>query len=112
LFRSNLIQPGNTIAEETRNDLLNSYAGDASTRIEDANRQKDAGPLQALEDIVPSNIFAAASDNGNMLQVIFFAIFFGLGLILIPEAAAKPVKDFFDGFNGVVLEVLESNWLG
>src|SRR5690606_25695935 len=45
----NLIQPGNTIAEETRNDLLNSYAGDASTRIEDANRQKDAGPLQALE---------------------------------------------------------------
>src|SRR5690606_27180358 len=34
----NLIQPGNSIAEETRNDLLNSYAGDASTGIEDANR--------------------------------------------------------------------------
>lgn len=103
----NLIQPGNTITEETRNDLLTSYAGDASTRIADANRQKESGPLQALEDIVPSNIFAAASDNGNMLQVIFFAIFFGLGLILIPEAVAKPVKDFFDGFNEVILKLID-----
>lgn len=103
----NLIQPGNAISEETRDDLLSSYAGDATTRIADANRQKDAGPLQALEDIVPSNIFAAASDNGNMLQVIFFAIFFGLGLILIPEATAKPVKDFFDGFNDVILKLID-----
>lgn len=103
----NLIQPGNAITDETREDLLTSYAGDASTRIADAERQKDAGPLQALEDIVPSNIFAAASDNGNMLQVIFFAIFFGLGLILIPEATAKPVKDFFDGFNDVILKLID-----
>lgn len=103
----NLIQPGNAISEETRDDLLSSYAGDATSRIEDANRQKDAGPLQALEDIVPSNIFAAASDNGNMLQVIFFAVFFGIGLILIPEATAKPVKDFFDGFNDVILKLID-----
>lgn len=59
-----------------------------------------------MEDIVPSNIFAAAGDNANMLQVIFFAIFFGLGLILIPEATAKPVKDFFDGFNEVILKLI------
>lgn len=103
----NLIQPGNTITEETREDLLTSYAGDATSRIADAERQREAGPLQALEDIVPSNIFAAASDNGNMLQVIFFAIFFGLGLILIPEAQAKPVKDFFDGFNDVILKLID-----
>lgn len=103
----NLIQPGNAISEDTRNDLIISYEGDASTRIADAQRQREAGPLQALEDIVPSNIFAAASDNANMLQVIFFAIFFGLGLILIPEASAKPVKDFFDSFNDVILKLID-----
>ena len=103
----NLIEPGKTITEETRTDLINSYETDATSKIEDANRQKDAGPLQALEDIVPSNIFAAASDNANMLQVIFFAIFFGIGLILIPEATAKPVKDFFDGFNEVILKLID-----
>lgn len=103
----NLIEPGKTITEETRTDLINSYETDATSKIEDAHRQKDAGPLQALEDIVPSNIFAAASDNANMLQVIFFAIFFGIGLILIPEATAKPVKDFFDGFNEVILKLID-----
>lgn len=103
----NLIKPGNTITEETRNDLITSYEGDASVRIADAQRQREAGPLQALEDIVPDNIFSAAGDNANMLQVIFFAIFFGIGLILIPEKTAKPVKDFFDGFNEVILKLID-----
>ncbi|MGA8855161.1 MAG: dicarboxylate/amino acid:cation symporter [Christiangramia sp.] len=107
LVMVNLIAPGKTISEETRTDLISSYEGDASVRISDAQKQKDAGPLQALEDLVPSNIFGAASDNGNMLQVIFFAIFFGIGLILIPEKAAKPVKDFFDGFNEVILKMID-----
>ncbi|WP_034925089.1 dicarboxylate/amino acid:cation symporter [Gillisia sp. CAL575] len=103
----NLIKPGSAISEETRTDLITSYETDASVRIADAQKQKDAGPLQALEDIVPSNIFGAASDNGNMLQVIFFAIFFGIGLILIPEEVGKPVKDFFDGFNEVILKMID-----
>jgi Na+/H+-dicarboxylate symporter len=103
----NLIEPGKAITDETRSDLISSYETDASSKIEDAHRQKDAGPLKALEDIVPSNIFAAASDNASMLQVIFFAIFFGIGLILIPEATAKPVKDFFDGFNEVILKLID-----
>lgn len=103
----NLIKPGSAITEETRNDLITSYEGDASIRIADAERQKESGPLQALEDIVPSNIFAAAGDNANMLQVIFFAIFFGLGLILIPEKTARPVKEFFDGFNEVILKLID-----
>ncbi len=103
----NLIKPGSAISEDTRTDLITSYETDASVRIADAQKQKDAGPLQALEDIVPSNIFGAASDNGNMLQVIFFAIFFGIGLILIPESVGKPVKDFFDGFNEVILKMID-----
>ncbi|WP_424493644.1 dicarboxylate/amino acid:cation symporter [Salinimicrobium sp. GXAS 041] len=103
----NLIRPGSAISEETRTELITNYEGDANTRIADAQRQKEAGPLQALEDIVPSNIFAAAGDNANMLQVIFFAIFFGLGLILIPEETARPVKAFFDGFNEVILKLID-----
>ena len=103
----NLIKPGSAISEDTRNELIASYEGDASMRIADAAKQKEAGPLQALEDLVPSNIFAAAGDNANMLQVIFFAIFFGIGLILIPEETAKPVKAFFDGFNEVILKLID-----
>ena len=103
----NIIQPGKSISEETRTQLVENYKGDADSRIEQAHKQEESGPLQALEDIVPSNIFKAASDNGNMLQVIFFAIFFGIGLILIPEEQSTPVKKFFDGFNEVILKLID-----
>jgi Na+/H+-dicarboxylate symporter len=103
----NIIKPGNSIAEETRNQLVESYSADASSKIQAAEKQKEAGPLQALEDLVPSNIFAAASDNANMLQVIFFAIIFGVGLILIPIEKSEPVKSFFDGFNEVILKLID-----
>lgn len=103
----NIIKPGSYITEDTRTELVGSYANDANSKIAAAENQKQAGPLQALEDIVPSNIMKAASDNGNMLQVIFFAIFFGIALILIPQEQAQPVKAFFDGFNEVILKMID-----
>tara|TARA_R110002073_G_scaffold334200_1_gene523208 strand:+ start:3148 stop:4461 length:1314 start_codon:yes stop_codon:yes gene_type:complete len=103
----NVIQPGKSISEKTRTELVDSYKVDAESKIADAEKQKNSGPLQALEDLVPSNIFNAASDNGNMLQVIFFAIFFGIGMILIPEEKSKPVKKFFDAFNEVILKLID-----
>jgi Na+/H+-dicarboxylate symporter len=103
----NVIQPGSSIDEDTRQELLEAYGGDAELKKQDAQKQKESGPLQALEDLVPDNIFGAASDNGNMLQVIFFAIFFGIGLILIPDDKSQPVKDFFDGFNEVILKMID-----
>lgn len=107
LILVNLIKPGSSITEETRTEMVQSYGGDAEKVKANAQKQKESGPLQALEDLVPDNIFKAATDNGSMLQVIFFAIFFGIGMILIPEATAEPVKRFFDGFNEVILKMID-----
>ncbi|MBI2279635.1 MAG: dicarboxylate/amino acid:cation symporter [Bacteroidetes bacterium] len=103
----NIVQPGNSISEQTRTELLENYKEDAAQKKEAALKQQDAGPLQALQDLVPDNIISAASDNGNMLQIIVFAIFFGIGLILIPADKSKPVKDFFDGLNEVILKLID-----
>ena len=103
----NTIRPGNSISESTRMDLIAAYETDAGEKQAVAKKQKESGPLQALVDIVPDNIFKATTENVNMLQVIFFALFFGVGLILIPPKKAKPVKDFFDGFNEVILKLID-----
>ena len=103
----NTIRPGNSISESTRMDLIAAYETDAGEKQAVAKKQKESGPLQALVDLVPDNIFKATTDNVNMLQVIFFALFFGVGLILIPPKKAKPVKDFFDGFNEVILKLID-----
>lgn len=103
----NIVKPGDTISDDTRSELVENYGGSVDTAREGAEEQKGRGPLQPLVEIVPENIFGAAGENKNMLQVIFFAIFFGVCLILIPEKTAKPAKEFFDSFNEVILKMID-----
>lgn len=103
----NTIQPGDSITEDTRTELVSNYSQSTEKYKEEAANQQNNGPLQALVDLVPDNIIGASSQNKNMLQVIFFAIFFGVGLILLPEDKAKPVKDFFASFNEVILKMID-----
>jgi len=103
----NTIKPGESISDETRTELINAYSTDADEKREIAKEKKDSGPLQPLIDLVPSNFLGAASNNKNMLQVIFFSILFGIAMILIPSKNAKPVKRFFDSLNDVILKIID-----
>ncbi|MBT8265087.1 MAG: dicarboxylate/amino acid:cation symporter [Bacteroidia bacterium] len=105
----NIFEPGGGVSEETISKLTTTYASDSSVqdKIAEASRQKDSGPLQFLEDMVPDNAFQALSNNKLMLQVIFFAIFLGISMLLIGEKRAKPLKDLFDSLNDVVLKMVD-----
>jgi Na+/H+-dicarboxylate symporter len=103
----NVIKPGDSISEETRIELISAYESDADQKREVAATTKNSGPLQALIDVVPSNIVYAASNNKNMLQVIFFAILFGISMILIPPNKSRPIKEFFDSLNEVILKIID-----
>ncbi|KQC29036.1 dicarboxylate/amino acid:cation symporter [Flagellimonas eckloniae] len=109
LLLVNILQPGDGISTETIDRLTNTYASDSgvTSKLEEATRQKSAGPLKFLEDMVPDNAIAAMSNNRLMLQVIFFTIFMGISLLLIGEKRAKPLKDFFDSLNDVVLKMVD-----
>lgn len=88
---------------------MKTELSDASVqeRMKAAEQFKEAGPLQFLVDFVPDNIFAALTDSGRMLQVIFFGIFFGVMLLLIPAEKANPVRQIIDGVNEVFLKMVE-----
>ena len=107
LILVNVIKPGKSISVDTRNELVEAYASDTQAKQKAAAKQQELGPLQALVDMVPSNIFLAASNNRNMLQVIFFALFFGIGMILLNEKKVAPVKNFFDSFNSIILKLID-----
>lgn len=109
LLLVNILQPGDGISAETIEKLTSTYANDSgvTSKLEEAVRQKSAGPLKFLEDMVPDNAVAAMSNNRLMLQVIFFTIFMGISLLLIGEKRAKPLKDFFDSLNDVVLKMVD-----
>jgi Na+/H+-dicarboxylate symporter len=109
LILVNLLKPGDGISDDTIAKLTQTYASDAgvTSKIEEASKQKESGPLQFLVDMVPDNAFRAVSDNGLMLQVIFFTILLGISMLLIGEKASRPLKEFFDALNDVVLKMVD-----
>lgn len=105
----NVVQPGEGISDETINKLTQTYAnsGGVQSKIAEASKQLKSGPLQFMVDMVPDNAIKAMSENKSMLQVIFFTIFLGISMLLIGEKNAKPLKDFFDSLNEVVLKIVD-----
>ena len=104
----NIVKPGAGMSADTIEKIKVKYETNAGVtdKLVKASAQKDAGPLQALVDIFPSNIFQSFVD-ASMLQIIFFAMFVGISLLLIPEKKAKPLVDFFDSLNEMVMKMVD-----
>ncbi|NJN43261.1 MAG: dicarboxylate/amino acid:cation symporter, partial [Flammeovirgaceae bacterium] len=103
----NTANPGHYLSKEKQLELSSKYASDANLKVSDAKKLSDSGPLQVIVDIVPDNIFGAVNDNRNMLKVIFFAMLFGIAMIMAPAEKILGVKSFFDGTNEVILKVVD-----
>ena len=107
LFLANTLQPGEYFPDEKTAELKEKYASDANMKITIAENVKDSGPLQMMIDVVPDNFFYSASNNRNMLQIIFFSILFGVGLVLSSPKKSAPVKKAFDGLNEIIIKIVE-----
>ena len=107
LLTVNMLNPGDKVPDAMKNKLQLTYEKDASKKAGTVQKVKERGPLQPLVDIIPSNFFFSASSNRNMLQVVFMAIFIGIGLIQIPTDRGKPIKDFFESLNDVVIKLVD-----
>lgn len=107
LILVNLIDPGSSFPQEEQARYAEMYSSQVQAKQQDAAILEDESPLQFLVDLVPSNIFGAAANNSNMLQIIFFSIFIGIAIILLPESKTKPVRDFFNSMNLVILKLID-----
>ena len=105
----NTIKPGQGISAETVAKLESAYAtsDEVQSKLSEAQHQKSSGPLQFVVDMVPENSVAAMSDNRKMLQVIFFAIFLGISMLLLKPEQSSPLKKLFDSLNDVVLKMVD-----
>ena len=92
------------ISSLTKNELQNAAVSD---KMDMVKKKKETSPLQPLVDIVPSNFFYSLSNNGLMLQIIFFAVFFGVCLLFIPTDKSNPVLNLVNGINEVFLKMVD-----
>ena len=117
LLLVNTIKPGEYLALNQRQVNHESYLefkkngaivdDFLSEKLQLVEDQKSSSPLQFIVDMVPSNIFMSLTNNKLMLQIIFFAVFFGVILVLIPKKHSEPVSKLTDSFNAIFLKMVE-----
>ena len=53
--------------------------------------------MDMVLSIVPSNVVQAASENGSILALMFFAVMFGVGMVLTPSKNTDTLKRGIEG---------------
>ena len=102
----NVFQPGAGVDSSVLQEMSSEYSSIASSKIE-LKENVERGPLDFFVNLVPDNFVAAASSNSNMLQVIFFTVFFSICLLLLPLERQRPLLELFDVSNDVILKMVE-----
>jgi Na+/H+-dicarboxylate symporter len=92
------------ISERSKAEVMDAQV---AQKMQTANQTKEAGPLQFLVDMVSTNVFKSLSNNGLMLQTIFFALFFGISMLFLPDAKTEPVRLFVDGVMEIFLKMVD-----
>lgn len=98
LIMATIFRPGASLSPET-------FAGADTSRMQSVAERADqaGGIVDRLLNIVPTNPVEALA-TGNILQIIFFAIMFGVG-ILMAGKIAEPVAKWFDGASEAMMKV-------
>lgn len=99
----NAIQPGAGVDPALARSLMAEGAAGAQAIADRAGEAKTG--MDAVVAIVPDNIFAAMGAN-DVLAVMFFALFFGIGLMLVRTPQTEALKTVVEGVFEVVMKLI------
>jgi proton glutamate symport protein len=102
LLVANLINPGSFMDPEAKARLLSEFQGVASSKSESAAQAPSM--IENLLQIIPTNPMGSLA-NGNMLQIIFFALFLGIALTML-EKKGETIIRFFDDLQEAMVVVI------
>jgi proton glutamate symport protein len=97
----NIIAPWKGMPENLSETLINNIQSNSPKKL-----LVERKPLQFLEELIPENIFGAASNNANILQIIFFSVLLGISLLAIPSQKAQPLVNFFESLSTVIVQMV------
>ena len=99
----NLFHPGSGVDPALAQSLLDNARAGAQA-IVSGTGEKPSG-VAAFVNIIPSNVIAAAADN-DILAVMFFALFFGIGIVLVDMPASHRLKEVIEGIFEVAMRLI------
>lgn len=103
LVAVNLLRPGDGVDRDAARELLSKSADSAGSILQTS--KEAASGVDAVLALVPSNVITAMSEN-DILAVMFFALFFGIGLLLVSSARTETLKDAIEGVFEVSMKLI------
>lgn len=103
LLCANIIAPGERISTDSKNRLMGAYQEDTSSRIVE---KIDVDVVDFFVNIVPTNPIEAMA-KGNMLQIVFFALLFGITLTFIDRQKSALITGFFSGVSDAMIKMVD-----
>jgi Na+/H+-dicarboxylate symporter len=103
LALANLTNPGKGLNEDVKAELYKSYEATAQDGI--MRLEEKLSLVEVLVNIVPRNPVAAFTE-GNMLQIIFMALLFGVVITLIKRERSELLISILEGLNDVFIQVV------
>lgn len=100
---ANVIQPGNRVEEDAKNRLMGAYQEESADKI---TQELDVDIVNFIVEIVPKNPIEAMT-NGNMLQIVFFALIFGISLTMVKPEFADPVIKVSNGISETMIKMVD-----
>jgi Na+/H+-dicarboxylate symporter len=104
LVAGTVFRPGTGLDPEVQQELVRDFAGITEGQLQQAEDKPSVSDI--LVDIIPRNPFAAMA-GGKMLQIIFFAILFGVALTVISEERRKPMLAILEAVNDAMIELVK-----
>ena len=100
----NLLQPGAGVDRALADSLLAAQEGRAGEIVQ-TGREQPTG-IDAFVTIIPNNLIEVMGSNSAILSVMFFALFFGIGLLITDTPASRALKTGFEGLFDVTMRLI------
>ena len=100
----NLLKPGAGVDRAAAAAMLEQSAGRAGEIVK-AGAEQPSG-IDAFISIVPNNLVEVMGSNSSILSVMFFALFFGIGLLLTDTPNSHSLQRGFEGLFDVTMRLI------
>ena len=106
LLVAGIVRPGDYVSESERAALTAKYSGSAGDKADQAAEAPTM--VENVLSIIPENpIYSLVKDGqGDMLQIIFFALIFGIALTLLKPERSQQIVDFFDTVQHAMIMII------
>lgn len=100
----NLFKPGVGVDRAAADAMLIQSAGRAAEIVK-AGAEQPSG-IDAFITIVPNNLVEVMGSNSSILSVMFFALFFGIGLLLTDTPNSRALQRGLEGLFEVTMRLI------